>query len=97
MVSVETAGEKLRDAVIYDVKNATERGIGRALTREEIDLLVNIVTSSKEDWEEFKNNLTQAPWMYEWIYTGLIIGLVQKVILAIKERGGEIILPRGGM
>jgi len=93
MVSVEQAGEKLRDAVISDVKNAVERGIGRALTREEIDLMVNIVTGSKEDWEEFKNNLTQAPWMYEWIYVGLILGLVQKVIHAIKERGGQIILP----
>jgi hypothetical protein len=97
MVGVEQAGEKLRDAVIYDVKNAVERGIGRPLTKDEIDLLVNIVTSSKEDWEEFKNNLAQAPWMYEWIYVGLILGLVQKVIHAIKEQGGQIILPRGGI
>jgi hypothetical protein len=93
MVGVEQAGEKLRDAVIYDVTNATERGIGRPLTREEIDLLVNIVTSSKEDWEEFRNNLKEAPWMYEWIYVGLILGLVNKVIHAIKEQGGQIILP----
>jgi len=93
MVSVEQAGEKLRDAVIYDVTNAVERGIDRTLTSDEIDLLVNIVTGSKEDWEEFKNNLTQAPWMYEWIYVGLILGLVNKVIHAIKERGGQIILP----